>query len=207
MNPQGDRIVISGGKNDGHGFWLGMDPDGNVLWEYELSFEQPTSVGAVAVHPQGRARFTPGGSVAYVMASGEAGYPGNSYVYALQVGPIAELGHGLAGAAGMPHLQASGSLVAGSPVEVTSTDALPGASLFLVAGTEAVGVPFKGGVLVPSPDVFVGLLVDPSGGAQFSGTRPAGAPSNASLYAQAWVQDASGPAGWAASNALSPSTP
>jgi hypothetical protein len=207
VSPTGDRLVISGAAGGGHGMWLGMDTDGNPLWEYVLPFEQPTPFGLVVLFPQGRARFTPDGSVAYVMATGEAGSPGYSYVYALQVGPIAELGHGMAGSAGVPRLRASGTLTGGSSLAVTLQDARPGAPVFMVAGTQALGVPFKHGVLVPSPEVIVGFAADAAGNVQFTSTWPMGAPSNAPSYAQAWVKDSAGPAGWAASNALSLITP
>lgn len=208
VDPAGERLIVGVGKAGTNSGFVCLDAtDGHLLWEVDLPIEQPTPFGQVSVHPQGRARFTPDGAVAYVMASGEAGSPGYSYVYALQVGPVAELGHGLGGTQGTPRLRAVGTLEGGSPLEVSVSDARPGASLHLVVGAQAVGVPFKQGVLLPRPDLVLGFSTDAAGALQFTSTWPAGLPSELGLYAQAWIQDPSGPAGWCATNGLSLITP
>ena len=121
--------------------------------------------------------------------------------------PIHELEHALAGSAGLPHLAGSGSLEAGSPTTLDLTQALPGATAWFVAGKSALGMPFEGGVLLPNPDVLMLRLVDASGAVQLAFNWPNDVPSETALYVQAWIQDPAGPAGYAASNALSLITP
>jgi len=71
-----------------------------------------------------------------------------------------------------------------------------------VAGGRRIDLPFKGGVLVPSPDLVGAIVLDDSGGRQIDFRWPQGVPSGMSMIWQVWVADASGPAGFAATNAL-----
>ncbi len=122
--------------------------------------------------------------------------------------PWEDLGHALAGSQGEPQLTGLGSLVAGSPVELTLAQALAGAPAFLVVGFGVVNQPFKGGVLVPAPDVVMaGLAVDAGGAIAIATTWPAGVPSGLDVALQYWVPDAAGPAGFAASNGVGKTTP
>ena len=67
---------------------------------------------------------------------------------------------------------------------------------------------FKGGVLVPEPDVLLpGLVVGAGNQLQLSGTWPAGTPSGVAVYLQMWVSDAAGPQGYSASGAIGFATP
>jgi hypothetical protein len=114
-----------------------------------------------------------------------------------------DLGDALAGAGGEPMLAGSGTLAAGSPVELQLTGAAPLAPAVLVVGFSVLDAPFKGGVLVPSPDALVaGLVTGPTGALLLAGTWPAGVPSGTALVFQEWIQDVVGPQGWSASNAL-----
>jgi|GEM_PF-1335877 len=118
------------------------------------------------------------------------------------------LGHGLAGTTGEPALEAVGLLYGDTPVTLTLIDAKPLALVTLVIGFSSIDAPFKGGTLVPSPDVaFAGLLTDLFGTLELQGTWPAGVPSGLSVYVQAWTGDAAGPHGFTASNALVGTTP
>ena len=119
-----------------------------------------------------------------------------------------DLGHPLAGSTGVPFLAGDGALVAGTPVSSTLSGAKPLAPAALVMGLSPLEAPFKGGVLVPTPDVVItGLSTDASGGWLFTGTWPAGVPSGSALWMQAWITDAAGPAGFAASNGVTALTP
>jgi len=70
-------------------------------------------------------------------------------------------------------------------------------------GYSTVGVPFKGGTLVPSPDaVLPAFLVPPGGFIQLAGVFPAVPFSGLTLYFQHWLLDSSGPHGFTASNAM-----
>jgi hypothetical protein len=122
--------------------------------------------------------------------------------------PFNDLGNGLAGTNGTPVLAGSGSLAPGAPMGLTLTNALPNSSTTLVIGLISILLPFKGGVLVPNPDLVIfGLPTGPAGTLALNGTWPASIPSNVSFFFQHWVADPGGPAGFAASNGLKGTTP
>jgi hypothetical protein len=121
--------------------------------------------------------------------------------------PWADLGFGLAGSSGVPHLEGSGTLVGGTPVSFTLTHAKPASSTTLVIGLSAIDAPFKGGTLVPKPDALLLGLPTGTGTLTLSGTWPTGLPSGLALSFQHWIVDAAGPKGLAASNGLQGTTP
>ena len=147
-----------------------------------------------------------GADVAYT-----ATFNGEQDVYHVRVFPlgvIVDLGLGLAGGAGVPVLNGSGSLANGSPVSLALSGALASTPAGLFLGVSRVDAPFKGGVLVPAPDiVLTGFTTDGAGALTINATWPAGLPSGLSLYAQMWMQDAGGPKGLSASNGLQLITP
>ncbi|MHC4846352.1 MAG: lytic polysaccharide monooxygenase [Planctomycetota bacterium] len=119
-----------------------------------------------------------------------------------------DLGNGLSGTHGIPQLVGEGTLLVGDPVTLDLTNALENSTTTLVIGLSQLGAPFKGGVMVPHPDVLVsGLPTDPAGELQLAGTWPAGIPSGVSLYFQHWVTDAAAPQGVSASTALRGTAP
>jgi hypothetical protein len=125
----------------------------------------------------------------------------------LELGPWTDEGFALAPTdapltGGVPALLAAGSLQAGQPLGLYLTEAAPGAQAFVVAGLSVLAAPFKGGTLVPQPQVLVPVVVDASGSATIEAGWPAGLPSGTSLHVQIWVTDASGPHGFTASNAV-----
>jgi len=117
-------------------------------------------------------------------------------------GPWKDLGFAKAGSQGTPHLLATGALTANSSNQLALSSAAPSAAATLVVGLTAVLAPFKGGTLVPQPQVLVPVVVDASGTATIEAGWPAGVPSGTSVHAQIWVTDASGPHGFTASNAV-----
>jgi len=119
-----------------------------------------------------------------------------------------DLGNGLAGAAGIPALAGSGSLVAGSNTSLDVSGAAANAGIFWVLGTSTGSLHFAGGVLVPTLDLIVGgVSTDGAGQASLSGAWPAGIPGGFSIYVQALVLDGSAPHGLAFSNAVVGTTP
>ena len=118
-----------------------------------------------------------------------------------------DLGDGLAGTSGQPHLTASGPLVSATPLTLTLSQAKGFSLAPLVVGVTAIHAPFKGGVMVPNPDLLLWMFTDFFGGASLAGPWPAGVPSNITIFFQWWVADAAGPMGFAASNAVSGITP
>jgi hypothetical protein len=122
---------------------------------------------------------------------------------ALPFSPFEDLGHALAGALGPPQLAGAGTAIAGDPLTLTLTGAAAQAGATLVVGASTLFAPFKGGVMVPEVDLVIGPLVTgPDGSLQLAAGWPVGIPSGTDFYAQAWVPDAGGPAGLAASNGL-----
>lgn len=205
MDPTGETIVIGGGGS-GTAFFLGIDKGGNPKWQVDMPLEPLTPYETVRAFPQGRARFTPDGSVAYVMASSTSNSGGHSYLYALQVGPHVDVGHGLAGA-GSPRLSASGTLEGGTPFDLSIEDAPPGATVFLIAGNQALAAPFKGGILLPRPETIEPVTVDALGQHLMHLTWPVGIAPEQTFYIQGWIPDPAGPHGFSATNGLSLITP
>ena len=87
------------------------------------------------------------------------------------------LGAALAGSDGEPQLLGKGPLVSSGTVTFVLAHARPLAPVYLVAGLSAINVPFKGGFLVPSPDVLVfGLFTDGFGALELPAALPPGLP-------------------------------
>ena len=122
--------------------------------------------------------------------------------------PWTDLGQGLAGTLGVPVLAGDGTLCPGDAFTVSLTNALPNSSATLVLGLSLLGLPLKGGVLVPNPDLlFFGLPTGPGGSIVLPSTWPATLPSGFELYIQYWIADAAAPKGYAASNGLEAKAP
>jgi hypothetical protein len=120
----------------------------------------------------------------------------------------ASLGAGLAGTTGVPTLTGTGTLVTGSPTTLNVADAKPLALAGIIVGFSQANVPFKGGTLVPNPNVVVtGLPLDGTGAIALAFPWPAGIPSGFAMYYQVWLPDAAGVAGFAATNGLRSVTP
>ena len=123
-------------------------------------------------------------------------------------GPWADLGQGLAGASGVPHLFGAGPLTDGSPNFVGMSGAASGSLAFVAVGSSQLNLPLLGGTLVSSADVAVLSLPTTSlGTLALPFSWPKGLPSGLPTYLQAWVLDAGAPQGVAASNGLVATTP
>jgi hypothetical protein len=113
------------------------------------------------------------------------------------------LGGALAGSAGTPALAGEGILQPGKAFRLELAQAAAAAPVALVVGLSAANLPFKGGVLVPSIDRLIsGLVTNGSGQLTLASTWPAGFPVGFEVLVQAWIADAGGPEGFAASNAV-----
>lgn len=115
--------------------------------------------------------------------------------------PWTDLGQSLAGASGAPLLTGSGSLAGGTTATLLLSNAKPLAPTLLVVGLSALNAPFKGGVMVPQLTLTLNLSTGAGGSIQSSSIMP-NLPAGAQFWIQYWVQDATGPAGFTASNAL-----
>ena len=135
---------------------------------------------------------------------------GNSVTVAMNSlagGPFSNLGGGLAGSFGIPSLTGSGTLAAGTPVAFTIDGALGSAPAAFVVGLSQVNVPFKSGILVPSPDAILEVVTSPGGSVALGGSMPAGFPAGTVLYVQGVIADGAAISGFSLSNALSGTTP
>lgn len=143
-----------------------------------------------------------------VLAPPAPGFQYDAYVYdRLHAAPWTDLEGGIAGAFGVPVLLAEGPLTGGSVVVFALAAAPAGAPTVLVAGFSTLNLPFKGGTLVPSPDVLVSLAMPFAGKIQLPVHWPAGVPAGAHLWLQAWFADAAAPSGFSSSNTLLATTP
>jgi hypothetical protein len=103
----------------------------------------------------------------------------------------------------VPWLAGVGGLIAGKGVEFKMQPAFSGA-VWLFASLHELGLPFKGGILWPAPDVVLGPLLPISFPHDhiLAGIWPAGLPPGFSFVVQAWWPDAAQVGGWASSNGL-----
>ena len=104
-------------------------------------------------------------------------------------------------------LEGSGSLLAGSTAELRLTGGQAFATATLVVGFAELSVPFKGGLLVPTPDLLLSVPLDATGALGLQTTWPAGVPAGSAIFWQGWQADAGAPLGLAASNGLRTLTP
>jgi hypothetical protein len=150
------------------------------------------------------------GSTVVVGAGANSSGATNGRAYVFQLVPIGSwvnLGLGLSGTSGIPVLTGAGYLQATSPIALSLAQAKPFALAPLVVGIANLSAPFKGGTMVPTPDLVFPLFTDFFGAGGFGGAWPAGVPSGLQLFFQWWVQDPAGPKGFAASNAVQAAAP
>jgi hypothetical protein len=136
------------------------------------------------------------------MDAGGIGTSGTVWLLRLENGPWTVVGPGLAGGNGQPSMLPGGTLVGGIPLSLALASGHPSAPTTLVIGLTAIGAPFKGGVLVPHPDLLVPVPTDALGKATLASTWPAGVPSGFTFFCQWWIPGAGGATGWAATNGL-----
>ncbi len=117
--------------------------------------------------------------------------------------PWTDLGNALVGANGNPVLVGTGSLVGDTQLTLALGDAAASAAATLVVGFDTLGAPFKGGILVPSPDIVLsGFVTTPGGALSLTANWPSGLVDGTDFTFQWWISDAVGPKGFAASNAV-----
>jgi arylsulfatase A-like enzyme len=117
-----------------------------------------------------------------------------------------DVGYGLAGTHGVPELSASGELAPGEEISVQLCGALENTLTNLFVGFSFIVAPFKGGTLVPMPDITLALATDAYGCLEINSSWPPGVPPETTLYWQFWLGDPAGTAGVAASNGLTGTT-
>jgi PKD repeat protein len=114
-----------------------------------------------------------------------------------------DLGEALAGTHGEPVLTGTGALTAGASTTLSLTNARANALTATFIGFTDARVPFKGGVLVPSPDeVLLGPVTDGQGELVLSAPWLPGIGPGVHVWWQVWIADPAATKGAAASNAI-----
>jgi len=139
----------------------------------------------------------------------EPGITDSADIVNVRGGPWTDLGSGLAGVTGVPSLVGSGTLVAGSPGNLSLSNAATGSLCVLFVSFTSTPSPFKGGTLVPVPAFFsFSFFTNGSGGFVLPWAAwPPGLPPGATLYFQYGVQDPAAIVGVSLSNAVLATTP
>jgi hypothetical protein len=135
-----------------------------------------------------------------VMVAPNATYPAG--------GPLLDRGHQLEHSTGWPILIASGSFAAGEPFAFDLFRVPFFKPIFPVMGFSVLEAPFKGGTMVPTPQIVVGSM--PSGGSgelHLTGDWPLGMPSGSTIAVQFWFSASGTIAGFAASSGVRITTP
>lgn len=127
--------------------------------------------------------------------------PASGFVY------WTDLGQGHGGLLGPPRLAGKGLLHPGMPVKLTVANAAPHQPATLVVGMSALEAPFKGGVLVPAPNLVLPIGFIGMGTLQLVTAWPDNLPPGLQLWMQAWIVDPTAPAGLSATNAMLAATP
>jgi len=113
--------------------------------------------------------------------------------------PFSNMGGGLAGGAvGTPILVATGQPLDGQLLSLELSKMPAATPAFVVLGLGLVVAPFKGGLLLPQPDIVLGPMLADSSGELTVGSAWPNIPGGFVFWVQAWVQDGSGPVGFTA---------
>jgi len=118
-----------------------------------------------------------------------------------------DVGGGLAGVSGVPVLTAKGEGVYQHGHLLEIANAKPSTLATQVIGLSTLNAPFKGGLMVPSPDVLLpGIPIDANGELLLAFSWPH-VPSGYALWLQYWIPDSAAPKGFSATNALMATAP
>jgi hypothetical protein len=115
---------------------------------------------------------------------------------------FSDLDNGLGGTFGIPLLVGQGTLLPNSPAELDVSGGLPNAAGFLIIGLTRIDGGFAGGIMVPSPDFIIPIVLDAAGNVELEGTWPSGATTGDDFYFQVWLLDPLAKRGLSATNAL-----
>jgi hypothetical protein len=196
LDADGDVDIVVANRQDNNFVYL-------ATGEAEFDFVKITAGQAVAQR---------GNSRDVAMADLDAdGFPevvfantlgGDNFLYD-NLGPMwSDLGLAM-GSSGDPTYFAVGQLGSNQPVVLTLENAPANSLVLLVTGLTTSFVPFRGGVIVPTPDIIgPALVTDSQGRLELPSQMPGAVPSALSLFLQALIQDNGLPQGVAFSNGL-----
>lgn len=111
-------------------------------------------------------------------------------------------GNALAGVFGDPTMSGDGPATPLSSNLITVGNGAQNATFALFVGLTDDNAPFKGGVLVPAPQIVVVANSGPAGGFAFNLDIPAGTPSGVEIWMQTGFADGAAVAGVSLSNAI-----
>ena len=118
-------------------------------------------------------------------------------------GALLDLGQQLKGANGWPIQIASGSFVGGTPFSFSLANGPTAGAVTHIVGFSVLNAPFKGGTMVPTPNLLSGPWITTGAGTLLlAGTWPMGVPSGFPLVAQFWFASGGSIAGFAASSGV-----
>ena len=101
-----------------------------------------------------------------------------------------------------PKLEGLGTLWVDSVNTLLLSAAQPASTGRFVFGFTQLGAQYKGGIMVPDPQITLPLVTDAAGAASLQFVLPAGLPMGQAIYVQAWITDPDESFGLAASNGL-----
>jgi hypothetical protein len=113
---------------------------------------------------------------------------------AYEVSNWVNVGHGLEGAHGVPWLLGHGDWFSGEGMSIEVSNAKESSWAALVLGSSTATSPFKGGVLVPQPELAFLVRTSLAGSFELSGRAPI-VTEPATVVLQVWVVDRAGPKG------------
>jgi hypothetical protein len=122
-------------------------------------------------------------------------------------GPLLDLGHQLKGGGRYPIQIATGSFAGGTPFSFSLALGPGSGTVYHVVGWSVINAPFKGGTMVPMPNLLSGPWPTTSTGSLLlAGNWPMGVPSGFPIAAQFWFPS-SAVAGFASSSGVRIVTP
>jgi len=197
FDPQLGGVVVFGGGSGG------ADLNDTWLWKgSEWKELHPTHMPAPR-ESHGMA-YMP--SIGDVVVGGQDNFQifGDTWVLAHH-DDFTNIGPGVGGTLGAPTLTGGGDLTPGSTGGFTLAlgNAPPSTPLLLFGSTAQGSLPFKGGSFYPLPVLLqIPLATNGNGVLNLSGSIPGGTPPGLHLVLQAWMPDATAPAGAGGSNGL-----
>jgi len=133
---------------------------------------------------------------------------GMARVFSGMINVLPTVGTGLAGTGGVPKIIGGSTLLPSAPFTLKVNDALGSSTGHLIAGFSAINHTFKGGIMIPSPDLLIaGLPLNVYGQLLVATNFPPGIPSGFQLWFQFWIGDPQGPQGFSATPAVHVTAP
>jgi hypothetical protein len=137
------------------------------------------------------------------LAGAHQSYADGSWIVELPeggIGEITELGHGV-GWSIAPKLDVFGAFAGGSPTSILASGLEPSTTAYLVIGFSQLLQPFKGGTLIPSPELVIEFPTFFGGPLPVGDFLwPEGVSSGSEVIMQLWAQDSGSPFGLSSSS-------